>query len=521
MLGAKVTLFGMFAGTFIVLAVLNLVIADRLAPTTFSANVHPLVERFHEFFGKRLRLFRFSLAIAIGVLAALPTMGRWQDWLMFRNSKSFGINDPHFGNDVGFYMFKLPFVTFVIDWLFIAVAIITVLVVFTHVLSGGIVVQPPRPKVRRATKAHVAVLLALLAVLKAADYWVTRYELTTASRGAVRGITYAVDNAQLPAVLLLALIALATGGAVPQHPEDRSLAPGRDRVRPVGRHRAHRWGDLPGRHSVAGGEPQPEGQGSQVHRLQHRGHAPCAGHRRRWSPSRWSSAISPAASCRTNVAALQDMRLLKPVDSMRTRFQTDEPRPGTKVTDVDPDRYVIDGVERQVIVGARELDLSQVGNKSWQGTHLINTHGCGMIISPAGQIDSSRKPAYDDTIAGVTRPELYFGTSMSGYAVLNTSVTETACAGQEVAAYEGTGGVQLDSTLRRLRVRALRVRLQPARQQRDHRRVALRVAAQRQRPCAAGGTVPVARRRPLPGGRWWPGGVGDRRLHHEQPLPVR
>ena len=146
MLGAKATLFAMFAGTFIVLAVLNLVIADRLAPTTFSANVHPVVERFHEFFGKRLRLFRFSLAIAIGVLAALPTMGRWQDWLMYLNSKKFGRTDPHFSLDVGFYMFELPFITFLIDWLFIAVAIITVLVVFTHVLSGGIVVQPPRDR---------------------------------------------------------------------------------------------------------------------------------------------------------------------------------------------------------------------------------------------------------------------------------------------------------------------------------------------------------------------------------------
>ena len=191
-LGAKATMFAIFGVTFGVLAVLNLIIADRLAPTSFSANTHPLIERFHEFFGHRLRLLRIGLAVVFGFLFALPAVGRWQDWLMFRNSKSFGIKDAEFGNDVGFYLFKLPFVTFVLDWLFIAVAFITLLVVATHVLSGGIVVQPPRPKVRRATKAHVAVLLALLAVLKAGDYWVTRYELTTAYRGAVRGVTFTV-----------------------------------------------------------------------------------------------------------------------------------------------------------------------------------------------------------------------------------------------------------------------------------------------------------------------------------------
>jgi hypothetical protein len=210
-LGAKFTMFAMFAGTFVVLALLNLIIADRLAPTTFSANTHPLVERFHEFFGHRMRIFRFAVAIVFGFLFAVPTISRWQDWLMFRNSKSFGIADRHFGNDVGFYMFKLPFVTFVLDWLFLAVLFITLLVVATHVLSGGIVIQPPKPKVRRATKAHVAVLLAVLAVLKAADYWVTRYELTTANRGAVRGVTYAVDNAQRRRCCC-SLIALLTAG---------------------------------------------------------------------------------------------------------------------------------------------------------------------------------------------------------------------------------------------------------------------------------------------------------------------
>src|SRR5207253_1441992 len=84
----------------------------------------------------------------------------------------------------------LMFFAFVLDWLFAALVFITLLVVATHVLSGGIIIQPPRPKVRRATKAHVAVLLAALAVVKAGDYWLTRYELTTDSRGFVRGLLY-------------------------------------------------------------------------------------------------------------------------------------------------------------------------------------------------------------------------------------------------------------------------------------------------------------------------------------------
>ncbi|MCY7299563.1 MAG: UPF0182 family protein [Ilumatobacteraceae bacterium] len=448
-LGAKFTMFALFAGTFIVLALLNLIIADRLAPTSFSANTHPLVERFHEFFGHRMRLFRFGVAVIFGLLFAAPAIGRWQDWLMFRNSKSFGIADRFFGNDVGFYMFRLPFITFVLDWLFLAVLFITLLVVATHVLSGGILIQPPKPKVRTATKAHVAVLLALLAVLKAGDYWVTRYELTTANRGAVRGVTYAVENAQLPAVLLLALVALLTAGLYLS-----TLKTQRWRPAVVA---SGLWAIV----ALVGGVIYPSAMQSLVvapnqkdkeakyiaYNIEATQHA-LGIDGVTVAPVEFGDLTSTDLT--NNVAALQDVRLLKPTAELETRFQADQPRPNTKVIDVDPDRYEVDGTIRQVIVGARELDLANVGNKSWQGTHLINTHGCGLIVSPAGQITASRKPAYDDTIAKVDRPELYFDSSSSGYAILNTSVTEQPCDGQEVAPYEGSGGVLLDSTLRKL-----------------------------------------------------------------------
>ena len=446
---AKFTLFGMFAGTFIAVALVNLVIADRLAPTTFPANTHPVIERFHEFFGQRLRLLRLAVAAVFGLLFAAPAIGRWQEWLMFRNSKSFGINDPQFGNDVGFYMFKLPFVTFVFDWLFLALAFITILVVATHVLSGGIVVQPPRPKVRKATKAHIAVLLSLLAVVKAGDYWVTRYELTTANRGVVRGITYSVDKAQLPAVLLLALIALLT--AVLYLSTIKT-----DRWRPAVVASAL-WALV----ALIGGVIYPSAVQSLVvtpnqkdkeaeyieYNIRATRHALGIDNVEQVSVEFGSLS---RAELTANVAALQDVRLIKPDDQMVTRFQTDRGSTGQTINDLDPDRYMVDGVMRQVIVGARELDLDQVGNKSWQGTHLINTHGCGLVTSPAGQVETSGNPAYRDDIVQLDRPQLYFSPALTGYSIVGTSVNETPCTGVEVAPYAGNGGVPIDSTMRQL-----------------------------------------------------------------------
>ena len=207
---AKLTLFGMFLATFAVLAGVNLLVADRLSPSRFPANVHPYVERFHELFGHRLRLVRYAGAALLAVLVALPTTSQWQSWLLFRNSESFGIADDQFGADVGFYVFELPFLSFVLDWLFVAMVLVLLLTILAHVLNGGILFASPMPSVRPATKGHIAVLLAVLAALKAADYWVSRYETTNERRGFVQGATYAVVNAQLPALMLLMLIALLT-----------------------------------------------------------------------------------------------------------------------------------------------------------------------------------------------------------------------------------------------------------------------------------------------------------------------
>ena len=102
-------MFVMFFVVFALLSSVNLWVADRVAPTVFPANVHPYVERFHEVFGRRLRLVRYGTAFVLSCILALPAVGQWQQWLLFRNSKHFGISDPQFGVDVGFYVFQLPF----------------------------------------------------------------------------------------------------------------------------------------------------------------------------------------------------------------------------------------------------------------------------------------------------------------------------------------------------------------------------------------------------------------------------
>ena len=138
----------------------------------------------------------------------MPVSSQWKDWLLFTHSVPFGQKDAEFGIDIGFYVFKLPFLTFIVDWLFAATVIVLIITAVAHYLNGGIRLQVQGRRVTPQVKLHLSVLLAFLALFKAAGYWLQQYKLTTSTRGVVDGATYTDVNAQLPAIKLLFLISL-------------------------------------------------------------------------------------------------------------------------------------------------------------------------------------------------------------------------------------------------------------------------------------------------------------------------
>ena len=77
----------------------------------------------------------------------------------------FGQVDATFGVDIGFYVFQLPFLTAALAWLFSAVLVILFAGAAAHVLNGGIRLHAPRDRATPQVKAHLSVLLALLALV--------------------------------------------------------------------------------------------------------------------------------------------------------------------------------------------------------------------------------------------------------------------------------------------------------------------------------------------------------------------
>jgi len=149
-------------------------------------------------------------------------------------------------------------------------------------------------------------------------------------------------------------------------------------------------------------------------------------------------------------APLKDVRLLDP-NLLLTRYTLDEGQvAGLAIKDLDVDRYKIDGRVQQTVVAARELDQNNAGNTSWQGLHLIATHGCGLVGAPASSVGDNNRPAYDQFTVPITQPELYFSGDISGYAIVDTKTSEKKCEGSKQDQYTGNGGVQLNSGIRKL-----------------------------------------------------------------------
>ncbi len=444
-LQAKLTLFAIFFVVFAVISALNLWIADRVAPVSFPANVHPYVERFHDVFGHRLRLVRYGLAFIFALLLALPAVALWQDWLLFRHAREFGIADAQFGADVGFYIFQLPFLSFVLNWLFASLIVVLLLTAAAHILNGGVVFVSPVPVVRQSTKAHLAVLLAVLAVVKAGDYWLDRYAITNTERGIVQGATYSVVKAQLPAIMLLILIALLTAGLYLSVVRSGSF-----RLPLIA---SALWLVV----AIVGGLIYPAVvQALVVNPNQEVREAPYI--ERNVTATRDALGITDvdvrtvdfqpltAGDVEANLTPLANARLLNP-DQMKSRFVVDRGEvAGLTIDDLDVDRYVLDGTDpEQVLIAARELDLGGVTNKSWQGLHLINTRGCGLVLAPTGRVLENQRPDYRNV--DLERPELYFSPTLTGYAIANTDSSERECS--EPHTYEGTNGVAMNSFTRR------------------------------------------------------------------------
>src|SRR5688572_7995590 len=196
-----------FTAVFFVLVLINMIVADRVAPRFRPAGPEEeLVARYRALVGPYAGRVRVGVALLLALIAGGGLSSHWNEWILFRNRVDFGAADAQFGTDIGFYVFTMPFLRFVFEWTFAAMVIVFIVTAVTHYLNGGIRLQGPIQRVTPQVKAHLSVILGAIALLKAFGYWLERYDLNFSTRGAVQGASYTDVKAQLPALNMLIII---------------------------------------------------------------------------------------------------------------------------------------------------------------------------------------------------------------------------------------------------------------------------------------------------------------------------
>jgi uncharacterized protein len=461
-LGVKIALGVIFTLLFFALLWANLAIADLIAPTFRPLGPEEqLIERYHDVVGQRTGMVRVAVAAAFALIAGPGAASQWNSWTLFRNHVPFEARDALFQKDIGFYVFQLPFAKFVVDWLFASLVIVAIITAVAHYLNGGIRFQTPMQKVTPQVKAHLSVLMAVLAILKAVDYYLEKFELLYSSRGVVQGAGYTDVKAQLPAMQLLLGISLIAAALFIYNIFRRGW------VLPV--IALGLWAMV----SVVVGAAIPAAV--QQFRVQ-----PTESSKERPYIDRNIKATKAAFGLRDvemndfaanntvtngdlaeNAATIENVRLWDPDRQIlgQTYNRLQQIRNFYRFNDVDIDRYVIDGKLRQELISVRELNIAGIPSPSWVNQHLVYTHGYGAVMTPSSAVEPDGKPALqlkDLPPTGTPRieqPAVYYGQVIGGYAIVNTKQNEIdyseADGTNHTTRYTGSGGVKIDSFLRR------------------------------------------------------------------------
>lgn len=456
-LGAKLALAAIFIAIFFGLMWTSLFVADRIAPVFGPGPEEELPSRYRELVGTRTGLVRVLVSLVFALIAGAGVSSQWKDWILFTNAKSFGIKDATYHLDAGFYVFRLPFLTFLGSWLFAAFVIILIVTTVAHYLNGGIRLQTPGPRVTPQVKAHLSVLLGILALIKGYQYFLQRYELVFSHRGTVDGSLYTDSNVELKALYLLmlisvfalglfivniwrrgwvlpvlavglwALVAILAGALVPALVQRFRVKPAESSVeRPYLRH------------NIAATRYAMGLDGIKSHSFA-------------------SDGKLDARAITDNVATVRNIRLWDPL-VMKSVFQKLQGlQPFYEINDADVDRYHLQGETTQVLVANRDLHRGGVPQKSWEATHLSYTHGYGMVMSPANASDAGQPKfslraipiSRSDGAPRVRQPDVYFGEGLSGYVMVNTGRSEvdftTGSGRSRETHYRGKDGVKVGS----------------------------------------------------------------------------
>jgi uncharacterized membrane protein (UPF0182 family) len=412
--------------------------------------------------GRALRLLAIPVALLFALIIGAAASGSWLTWLRFTHRTPFGVVDPVFGRDVGYYVFTLPALSIVLG-LVVSVAMLALaLTVGLYLMRRDIVVRRRRVTIEPAAERHLASLVALLFVMTALSVFFVRIPaLLYSTTGPLLGASYTDLAVQVPfmrvagVVALLGAVFVLWGAARHRLAQHTAIAVVAYVVIGV-------LGTV-GSAAVQRLVVMPNELVKETPQLEHH----IAATQQAWGLNdvavRDLSGESSLtlADIESNRATISNVRLWDREPLLQTFGQLQEIRTYYDYVSVDDDRYWIDGEYRQVLLSPRELNSASLPTRTFINERLIFTHGMGLTLAPVNQVTQEGLPVLfikdlppaSSVSLSVTQPRIYYGELSRSWVFVHTREDEfdfPSDEGNVFTNYEGTGGVGVSSLLRRL-----------------------------------------------------------------------
>jgi hypothetical protein len=402
--------------------------------------------------------------LAIALVAASASVADWETLLKFLNPSQFDLTDPIYGNDIGFYLFRLPFYEELQAWLLSLLGWGLVIAAAIYSLKGAINLGRGWTNLLTGdVKLHLGILLAAIAFLLSIGFWLQRYELLYSPSGVVYGAGYTDIHARLQSYWVMGFITLAlgflfvaslwrsgftlatygilfyiavfilVGGVYPWFQQQFVVEP----------------------NELAKESPYIE------HNI--------AFTRNAYRLDEVQQDDYPAndeltrQDIEASDATIRNIRLWDYRPLLSTYRQLQEIRAYYRFNDVDIDRYTFDGNYRQVMLSPRELDTSLLSEQAqnWLNQRLQYTHGYGLTMSPVNVVRPDGLPEFfvqdipPETSVDLNLDEVavYYGELTDDYIFTGASIEEFDYPQGDTNAsttYDGEGGVPIGSPWRRL-----------------------------------------------------------------------
>lgn len=432
-----------------------------------SSNLSLVVNRSWEV--NRRRFVNYAALILISLIAlmvATASIDAWETVLKYLHSSSFGSNEPIFGKDIGFYVFRLPLYESIRYWLW-GLIVSAVIVSFLVYGFNGAILSDRRTRtgisISQTARVHLSLLSAAIALLVAWGFWLARYQLLYSSSGVVFGAGYTDVHAKLLAYQLLSVLAVLVAVLLVISVWQRRLTLP---LRGIGLffvalllvNHLYPWFTqqfIVNPNELAKEKPYIE------HNIKY---AQAAYHLDDVQRQNYAAeAQLDLQSLTNNQSTIDNIRLWDYRPLLHTYRQLQEIRLYYKFRDVDVDRYHLNGDYQQVMLAARELDFGRVPQEAqtWVNQRLKYTHGYGLVMSPVNRFTADGLPElYLKNIPPVStvdleisQPGIYYGEETDNYIFTGTTTPEFDYPLGDANAfthYDGKGGVKLSSIWRRL-----------------------------------------------------------------------